>query len=54
MPAWLVEWEMERDPESWISSALRFGWVEESVDWSSELLRRVSPFFRPELRRESG
>lgn len=42
MPAWLVEWEMERDPEGWISSALRFGWVEEAVDWMAELIRRVS------------
>lgn len=42
MPAWLVEWEMERDAEGWISSALRYGWVEEAVDWAAEVLRRVS------------
>jgi nuclear pore complex protein Nup160 len=42
MPAWLVEWEMERDAEGWIACALRYGWVEEAVDWAAELLRRVS------------
>lgn len=42
MPVWLVEWEMERDPEGWVQRALRWGWVEEALDWIAELLRRVS------------
>jgi hypothetical protein len=46
MPVWLVDWEMEREPEGWISRALRWGWVEEALDWSVELLRRVGPIHR--------
>jgi nuclear pore complex protein Nup160 len=42
MPGWLVEWEMERDPAGWISRALRWGWVKEAVEWSLDLLRKVS------------
>ena len=42
MPAWLVDWEMDRDPEGWISRALRWGWVSEAVEWCTEVLRRVS------------
>ena len=42
MPAWLVSWEMERNPEGWIGMALKWGWVEEAVDWSAELMRKVS------------
>jgi len=42
MPVWLVNWEMERDPEGWIRRALRWGWVEEALDWTVELLHRVS------------
>jgi nuclear pore complex protein Nup160 len=46
MPAWLVDWEMERDPEGWISRALRWGWVEEAVDWVTQLVGTQTP---PEL-----
>jgi nuclear pore complex protein Nup160 len=46
MPSWLVAWEMDRDPEGWISRALKWGWVKEAVEWSSELLRNATP---PEL-----
>ena len=42
MPIWLVESEMERDAEGWIARALRWGWVEEAIDWMAEVLRRVS------------
>lgn len=42
MPAWLVQWEMDRDPEGWISDAVKWGWVMEALEWSLELLRRVS------------
>ena len=46
MPAWLVEMEMERDPEGWITRALAHGWVSEALTWSLELLGRQTP---PEL-----
>ncbi|ORY31381.1 nucleoporin Nup120/160-domain-containing protein [Naematelia encephala] len=46
MPAWLVEWEMARDPVGWISRALQWGWISEAVDWSAQLLRNATP---PEL-----
>lgn len=42
MPAWLVSWEMERNPEGWIGMAVKWGWIEEALDWSAEMLRRVS------------
>ena len=41
-PQWLVSWGMERDPEGWIALALKWGWVEESLEWSASLLREVS------------
>ena len=41
MPLWLVQAGMDRDPEGWIQRALRWGWVEECVDWALELLSRV-------------
>lgn len=41
MPAWLVQWEMERSAEGWIGRALRWGWVSEALDWSIENLRQV-------------
>ncbi|OXB37292.1 hypothetical protein LQV05_003644 [Cryptococcus neoformans] len=46
MPAWLVQWEMERSAEGWIGRALRWGWVSEALDWSIENLRQATP---PEL-----
>ncbi|WVR06261.1 hypothetical protein IAU60_003291 [Kwoniella sp. DSM 27419] len=46
MPVWLTQWEMKRDPEGWISRALRYGWVSEALDWTTELVRKASP---PEL-----
>jgi nuclear pore complex protein Nup160 len=46
MPAWLVAGEMDRDPEGWISRALKWGWVEEAIDWSADLLRRVGDLHR--------
>lgn len=46
MPSWLAAWEMERDPESWISRALKWGWIKEAAEWTSELLRNATP---PEL-----
>lgn len=46
MPGWLVEWEMARDPEGWVGRALTWGWIEEAVDWSVDLLRKETP---PEL-----
>ena len=42
MPAWLVSWEMERNPEGWVGMAVKWGWIEEALDWSAEMLRRVS------------
>jgi nuclear pore complex protein Nup160 len=42
IPVWLADWEMQRDSEGWVSRALRWGWVEEAVDWTAELVRRVS------------
>ena len=42
MPVWLIDWEMERDPECWIQRALRWGWVEEASNWTVDLLSRVS------------
>ena len=47
MPVWLTEWEMERDPESWIQRALRWGWVEEALNWTADLLSRVSTHSSP-------
>ncbi|WWC62448.1 uncharacterized protein I303_105044 [Kwoniella dejecticola CBS 10117] len=46
MPVWLVTWEMDRDAESWINRALRYGWVEEALGWSIDLIRKATP---PEL-----
>ncbi|KAK4684665.1 hypothetical protein P7C73_g5499, partial [Tremellales sp. Uapishka_1] len=46
IPVWLADWEMKRDPEGWIARALRWGWVEEALDWTLELLRHATP---PEL-----
>ncbi|WWC70656.1 uncharacterized protein I206_104607 [Kwoniella pini CBS 10737] len=46
MPVWLVTWEMERDPESWINKALKHGWVEEAIGWTIEMIRKATP---PEL-----
>ncbi|RXK41625.1 hypothetical protein M231_01124 [Tremella mesenterica] len=43
MPAWLVNWEMTRNPEGWISRALKWGWVEEALDWTGQLIRNVPP-----------
>ena len=42
MPTWLVDWEMHRDPEGWISRDVRWGWIKEAIEWSIDLLRRVS------------
>jgi hypothetical protein len=42
MPGWLVHMEMERDPETWISRAVRHGWISEAVGWTRQLLRDVS------------
>ena len=53
MPQWLVEWEMERDPEVWISRALKWGWVEEAIDWVSDLLRKVGHRAIPGDNRET-
>jgi len=44
MPSWMVDSEMERDAEGWIARALEEGWVVQAVEWSSELIRRVSCF----------
>ncbi|WWC88782.1 uncharacterized protein L201_003695 [Kwoniella dendrophila CBS 6074] len=46
MPVWLVQWEMERDPELWIGKALKYGWVEEALGWTLDLVRKATP---PEL-----
>ncbi|WVF69357.1 hypothetical protein IAT40_004133 [Kwoniella sp. CBS 6097] len=46
MPVWLAQWEMDRDPEGWISRALRNGWVAEALDWTLDLVRKATP---PEL-----
>ncbi|OCF41500.1 hypothetical protein I317_04703 [Kwoniella heveanensis CBS 569] len=46
MPVWLAQWEMDRDPEGWISRALRNGWVAEALDWTLDLIRKATP---PEL-----
>ncbi|RSH88570.1 uncharacterized protein EHS24_001115 [Apiotrichum porosum] len=43
VPAWLVDSELSRDPEGWISRALSFGWVREAVGWTAEVLSRVTP-----------
>lgn len=42
MPYWLVEWEMQRDPEGWIARALKWGWVKEAREWAARLLQEVS------------
>ena len=42
MPVLLVDGEMTRNPEGWISRAVKWGWVEEAIDWSLDYLRRVS------------
>jgi nuclear pore complex protein Nup160 len=42
IPSWLVDAEMERDAEGWIARALKEGWVVQAVEWSSDLIRRVS------------
>lgn len=42
MPNWLVDWEMERDPEGWIRRAVKYGWIAEAVEWSLDWLRKVS------------
>jgi nuclear pore complex protein Nup160 len=42
MPGWLVHMEMERDAEAWIGRAIRWGWVEEAIGWTRQLLRDVS------------
>lgn len=39
MPAWLVQSELARDAEGWISRALRFGWIAEALEWSADTLR---------------
>ncbi|WRT67678.1 uncharacterized protein IL334_004650 [Kwoniella shivajii] len=46
MPVWLSQWEMDRDPELWIGKALKFGWIEEALSWTIDLLRKATP---PEL-----
>ncbi|KAK6908300.1 hypothetical protein I203_102301 [Kwoniella mangroviensis CBS 8507] len=46
MPVWLSEWEMDRDPEAWIGKALKYGWVEEALGWTIDLVRKATP---PEL-----
>ncbi|KAL1412954.1 hypothetical protein Q8F55_000703 [Vanrija albida] len=43
MPVWLVEHELKRDAEGWISRALDKGWVKEAVEWTAEVLRRAQP-----------
>jgi nuclear pore complex protein Nup160 len=42
MPAWLVQAEMGRDAEGWVARAVKWGWIEEAVEWTAEMLRRVS------------
>jgi nuclear pore complex protein Nup160 len=42
MPAWLVQREMKRDMEGWISRAVKWGWIEEAVDWLIDWFREVS------------
>ncbi|WVW84551.1 hypothetical protein I302_106585 [Kwoniella bestiolae CBS 10118] len=46
MPVWLAQWEMDRDPEAWIGKALKYGWVEEALGWTIDLVRKATP---PEL-----
>jgi nuclear pore complex protein Nup160 len=41
MPSWLVRREMKRDMEGWISRAIKWGWIEESLDWLIEWMREV-------------
>jgi nuclear pore complex protein Nup160 len=41
MPAWLVDDEMARDAEGWISRALAHGWVPEAVAWTADMLRHA-------------
>lgn len=43
VPVWLVETELSRDPENWISKALSYGWISEAISWSREVLRRATP-----------
>ncbi|TXT13507.1 hypothetical protein VHUM_00874 [Vanrija humicola] len=43
MPVWLVEHELKRDAEGWISRAVDKGWVKEAVEWTAEVLRRAQP-----------
>ncbi|WVN88634.1 uncharacterized protein L203_103845 [Cryptococcus depauperatus CBS 7841] len=43
MPAWLVQSEMQRNPEGWIGRALKWGWISEALDWTLELLRQATP-----------
>lgn len=42
-PAWLVESELHRDPEGWISRAIKYGWIAEAIAWASEMLRNATP-----------
>lgn len=42
-PAWLVESELARDPEGWISRAIKYGWVAEAIGWAAEMLRHATP-----------
>lgn len=46
MPAWLVTWEMDRNPEGWIGRALKWGWVQEASQWMADRLESVSVYFQ--------
>jgi len=43
VPVWLVDAELRRDPESWISRAVEHGWVAEAVGWAADMLRAATP-----------